>query len=259
MNFYSFTRAACAALGLSALTACGSSEDDSGSGPLLQTPNSALFVSSGPNLSLSVLGIDRTTDLSFSETTTLNRPNTLSGGRLNGTASYQTTFGAQNSIALTSGGSAAIEDVGNAYVFRFGDAGMFGVAGLEATNIPGSGLATYSGKADALVNDGSGPPIALTDVVATANFGTGRVDTRLTNSQSYWVAINNAVISGSRYSGGELSASTRFATQPGTSGSLVHEGAFFEQNAGEIGGVFLLDRTSAGETFKAQGAYTGAD
>jgi len=259
MNSRASKRAFTAAMtSLAILAGCGGSDDTSGSDPLLQTPDSQLFVQSGPTLGLTVLGINRTTGSSFEEATTLNAPSTLIGGHLDGTVSYERVFGAENTIALSSGGTASLEDVGNSYVFRFGNADIFGVGGLAATSMRTSGSATYSGGADVIVNDGSGAPIVLTNVVATADFGLGQVDTRLTNDQSFWLSINDAAISGNRYSDGMVSVSSRFATDPGTSGALVHEGGFFAPDGSEIGGAFVLDRTGANINFKAQGAYSGA-
>jgi len=69
----------------------------------------------------------------------------------------------------------------------------------------------------------------------------------------------DANISGNGYSGGIMTVSPTFATDPVTSGALKHEGRFFETDAKEIGGVFILDRTDAGVNFKAEGAYSGND
>ena len=242
------------ALSLIALTACSSGGGNSSAAGYV--PDSQLFMASSPNATLDVIGLDRTTDTLFTDTTSLNAPNILVGGRLDGTVSYSYVRGANNTIALTSGGNANIEDQGNQYAFRFGDANMVGIAGIPATSMP-SGSATYTGFADVSANDGSGSPKVLTNASTTANFNTGKVNVYLSNAGSDWIRITGADISGNGYADGALSVSPSFATDPVTSGTLAHQGKFFNGNAEEIGGVFILDRTPS-ITFKAQGVYGGS-
>ena len=49
-------------------------------------------------------------------------------------------------------------------------------------------------------------------------------------------------------------------TAPNGSGTLNHEGRFFQGNALEMGGAFSIDETatSSPNTFKAEGIYSGA-
>jgi len=250
---------ALAFLTLSALAGCGSgSTVSSTSNQIL--PSSQLFMATSPNATLEVLRLDPATGLIVSETSTLTAPNALTGSALAGTVSYASTAGAENTILLNSDGSKAkINDQGQDYVFRFSASnGRIGVAGLPATNMPISGTAVYTGSADVIVNDGSGSPTFLTASSTTAFFGINEVNVVLDNTVD-WIRINGADISGNTYSDGVLTVSSTFATDPVTSGALEHEGRFFETNAKEIGGVFILDRTDAGVTFKAQGVYSGID
>jgi len=246
---------------LTALAACGggSGSGNQGSGANQYVPNSQLFMASNPNVTLDVLRLDPATGMIKPETTNLTTPGTLTGGTLAGTISYSTQAGAQNAIDLNGGGQAILADQGNQYAFRFGaSGGRIGVAGIPATNMPTTGSAAYTGFADVNVNDGSGSPKSLTSLSAIATFNTGKVNVYLSNA-SDWIRINGANISGNGYSGGIMTVSPTFATDPVTSGALKHEGRFFETDAKEIGGVFILDRTDAGVNFKAEGAYSGND
>ncbi len=249
---------ALALLTLTALTGCSSGGGNSTTNQ--STPSSELFTATSPNASLSVLRLDPTTGNVVRETANLTAPSTLTGSALAGAVSYSFEAGAENKITLNSDRSEAkIKDQGLGYVFRFGaSGGRIGVAGLPATNMPLGGTAFYSGFADVSVNDGSGSPTSLTASSTTVFFDTNQVNVVLDNGTD-WIRINQADITGNTFSGGVLTASPTFATDPGTSGALQHEGGFFEADAKELGGVFILDKTDAGVSFKAQGVYSGTD
>ena len=246
---------------LAVLTLCACGGSDGGlPDPGPYTPDSTLFANGGLSATLDVVALDRSTGNVGATTTQLTAPNQLIGGGLAGTVNYVYVTGASNTISLSSGKMASLEDNGTRYAFRFGNADQIGIAGIPASIVPGSGTATYTGFADVSANDGSATPKLLTNSSTTASFGTGRVNVYLNNAQGDWIRINDAIISGNTYADGTMTVSSSFATDPGlTSGSLQHEGRFFEQNAKEIGGVLILDRTSAGIDFKVQGVYGGND
>lgn len=241
-----------------ALAACGGG-GGGGTPQQLYVPNSELFNATSPDATLSVIGLNRSSEIPFTQTTTLAAPSTLTGGKLAGTVNYTYAAGATNTVDLNSGGSVTLNDEGNVYAFRFGNADIFGVAGIAATNVPTGGTAIYNGFADVIVNDGTGPQTLLTQSTTTATFDAGRVDVRLSNAGSDWIKIDGATISGNTYSDGNMSVSGTFATAPVTSGSLQHEGMFFKDNAKEVGGWLIHDRTGAGINFIAQGTYGGND
>lgn len=248
-----------AMLAMTALLGCGAGSGSGGTGTSQYVPDSQLFMNSSPNATLAVLRLDPNTGTVVSEQTTLTAPNTLSGGALAGTVSYTYDQGASNSIALNSGGDAVLIDRALEHAFRFGaSGGRVGVAGIATTNMPTIGSATYTGFADVNVNDGSGSPKSLTNATTTVSFDTGKVNVYLSSSQN-WIRIDGADISGNTYSDGVLTVSPSFATDPVTSGALDHKGQFFDTDASELGGVFILDRTDAGVSFKAQGVYGGRD
>ncbi len=255
MNF--FQAPVLAACTVVTLTGCSSGGGTSGGDTYV--PNSALFAASSPDATLTVLGLNRATDGLYITTSSLTAPSTLSGGGLTGTVSYSYTAGANNVINLSSGKTAAIEDNGTRFAFGFGNADMAGIAGVATASMPTSGTATYNGFADALVNDGSGTLTVLDSSTVSANFGSNSVTARLSNSDGRWIQLTGATISGSSFSGGNLTASSVFSTSPGSTTTLQHQGQFFGSGASEAGGVFLLDRTGANITFKAQGVYGGND
>ncbi len=241
-----------AILAFISLSACGGG----GGGSTQNTPDSALFTASSPDVTLDVSSLNRATDVVSTQTTALNAPSTLVGGVLAGTVSYSYETGASNFITLSGGKTAAIDDRATTVSFMFANADIVGVAGVAATNMPSSSTASYSGHANAVVNDGN-TITQLTSSTVTANFSSDLANISL-SGDGRWLRINDANINGTRITGGNVSVSSDFANAPATSGDLDHAGQFFGVGASEVGGTFIIDKTDNGTSFKAQGVYNGA-
>lgn len=180
---------------------------------------------------------------------------TIAGSQLAGTVDLP-----NSRIVLNAGGAGQVTTGnGGDQQFFFDTGSTFGVAGLPAASIPGSGLANFSGTMSVFVDDGSMPELLGGTVSVSADFGNNLVDVTANSLSSAnragTLGIAGASITGTGISGGALSLTGNFANLPNGS-TVSHAGQFFGSGGSEVGGAFHFDETSTGNALKIRGSYS---
>ena len=187
----------------------------------------------------------------------------VSGGGLAGDVNATRTL-----IELDVGGTVEIIDGSTDYVAVFlaqplsVDA-SFGVVGIPTAIADLPVTATYSGMTNFSIVDNDSFYELVGAASVTADFGAGDLDVifssldgtrtdgvsapqNVTNVAT--VSINDAVISGNTFSGGDADLSSTQITTDLTGAEVVEtSGGFYGPNADEVGGVVLIDDTGTGE------------
>ncbi len=126
----------------------------------------------------------------------------------------------------------------------------------------GTVTANYTGTTNFVIIDGDALYDLTGAAAVTADFGAGELDATFTSldgtqtdglsapaavSDVGTVTLNDAVISGNTFSGGTAEfASTEIATGLSGSETVESAGGFYGPDAGEVGGVMLVDDTTDG-------------
>lgn len=246
------------------LFACGGS----GTGEVEVSPDyPPLFDTTSKETSnLTAHGLNPTTLAIASGSGSLDRANDrVTGGGLTGDVNTARTL-----ITLDAGGTVTIIDGTTDYVAIFsaspsGDDPSFGVVGIPTAiaDLPdGSVTATYSGTTNFSIVDNTSFYELVGSASVTADFGAGDLDATFSSldgtrtdglsapegvTNVATVSLKDAVISGNTFSGGTAEFSSTQITTDLTGAELVESsGGFYGPDAGEVGGVVLVDDTLTG-------------
>lgn len=175
----------------------------------------------------------------------------ISGGLLAGTLDADFTV-----ITLDAGGTAELSNPANADFARIlattGADARFGVVGVPASlgDIPSSGTAEYLGSVVLDLNTDRGT-FALTGDAGVSVDWAGGAETDFTNlggrlndieeiANVGTVNVRGAVLSGTGFYGGTLTT-TGDDLEFSTSATFEHAGQFYGPNAGEVGGILVVE------------------
>ena len=225
--------------------------------------------------------LDRSTATGTTDTTGA----TVDLGSLSGTVSSTDAKGTY--VAISGGGTLDIlygsggEQYVASYTAQSSGGSTTGVIGVpsDATKLPISGSATYSGEATKVeINDESSLYDLSGTSSSTVNFGTSKVSTQLsglsgtktdgtvtTNVTNVAVVnLNGAKMVNGAFSGGTASvsgtsSSDTLTTKLSGGQTVTQSGSLYGPNGQEIGGVFIVDDRGAGSGSRLllQGSYIG--
>lgn len=185
----------------------------------------------------------------------------------------------QRILQLSSGGQITLTSETGQFAARFeasprGGQTINGVVGVSTLveDMPGSGLATYSGDTKLTARIGADLYELRGTAEILANFGTNAtVDTTLDGlsgrritglstgsavSDVGTITIRDAIVTSSRFAGGASSSTGDTLALSGVQTTSV-SGQFFGPNAVEAGGVFVIDDTASGGVL-IQGDFLGS-
>lgn len=210
--------------------------------------------------------IDTTTLAITSGSGSLDRQNDrVTGDSLTGDINATRTL-----ITLDAGGTVTIVDGTTDYVAMFSAEPTignpsFGVLGTPTAlaDLPdGTVTANYSGTTNLAIVDDTSLYELVGSASVTADFGAADLDVTFSSldgtrtdglsapvnvNNVATVSINDAQISGNTFSGGTAGfSSTQITTDLSGSETVDTSGGFYGPDAGEVGGVVLIDDTSSG-------------
>ena len=244
------------------LSACGggSANTSGGTNPGAQQPPGLFDTENTGTSDIAAMVMENGAATVSVETGSLNRMmNKMLLGALSGDVSADRT-----ELGLATGGMATIspgdtEFVAALTVTQTGADPQFGVIGIPTnlSELP-TATTTYSGRSDINVTDGTGVYELSGAMTASADFASGTVDldvsslggTRLTGTASDpvsnvgSVSIDNAMIAGNGFSGGEMEVNSSVFSGTLTGGhTFANQGGFFGPGGTEIGGTFVAEDT----------------
>lgn len=248
------------------LSACGTSTNSNFRGGIPVDDTVAFFDTSSDAISnIKAYTFDSTAIAITTPTGTINRqPKTIFLGALNGPLDLS-----GNPVALTTGGTITLEDVGASYVARLttspiGANPLVGVVGVptDPSSMPGS-TATYTGDTRFQLIDGTTSFTMTGSATVDADFSNGLVDLSIssmngektdgltapitvTNLGS--MSITGAGINGTDFAGGAFTmSSTQITNLPAAPIPNAMVGGFFGPDAQEVGGIISVDGSPKGE------------
>jgi hypothetical protein len=249
-------------IALASLAACGGSGGGSGGGSSASqstaivdgyAPIANKTASTPSNLQFVAITNDGTP--STGNAGALNHGN----GRINSGLLAGTLNSGRTQIGLPGGSDVRLTNEGGTEFLRmFQTDGLapdrFGVVGVatELADMPDSGDVTYNGRVRMDAFDGAASYALSGDARITADFdGGGSVDSRFSNlsgtrndtqsvSNVGTINIDDAVISGSSFSGGTVSTTGAVFDLSGTPSTNGTNGQFFGPDADEVGGTVVI-------------------
>ncbi len=276
-----------AALSALALSGCGGGPNNTTVPPPVAVVGPGIAINDTASTDTSTLqayGLDPKTGSTNSQRGTLNRSTgAVDLGSLSGTVSSSDANGTYVTLAV-GGQLAVVYGTGSEQYVAFysaqptnGDDATLGIVGVpsDATKLPTTGSASYSGEAQVGITDGNSAFYTLTGTSSsTVNFGSKTVDTTLsalsgTKTDSGGVqthpnnvvdvSINGAKLVNDTFSGGTASITNSTLSVNSLSGSQVvtNSGNLYGPGGAEIGGVFVINDPASGSLL-LQGSYLGA-